>query len=159
MELDYMKDIRIDPDALDVEWLRQPELYMAYCEEAASAKSAVNAVQEKLKVLRSKLILEAREEAGAKNSAEAEAYYRTHPDHIALKKEWVQKDHIASLMNSAVFAFNQRKDALENLVRLAGQGYFATPSTPRDLGEEMRGTSTTREALAERKKSRRKRRV
>ena len=34
-------------------------------------------------------------------------------------------------------AFEQRKDALENLVRLHGQQYFAGPKIPRDLPSEM----------------------
>jgi hypothetical protein len=37
------------------------------------------------------------------------------------------------MAQAAVNAFEQRKSALENLVRLFGQSYFAGPKMPRDL--------------------------
>ncbi len=154
MDYDYTNDIKINPDALDVEWLRQPELYMKYCEAAANAKRAAATAMEKIKVIRSQLIKEAREEGLAKNAGQEEAYYRDHVSHKRAKAEWIEKEHVAAILHSAVFAFNQRKDALENLVRLAGQGYFATPEVPRDLPHEYGKVthSPVRTTLADQKR-------
>ena len=40
------------------------------------------------------------------------------------------------VMGAAVRALDQKKSALENLVRLQGQNYFAGPSVPRTIGAE-----------------------
>ncbi len=41
------------------------------------------------------------------------------------------------MAQGAVQAVEQRKSALENLVKLYGQGYFAGPKTPRDISSEV----------------------
>jgi len=104
-EFDYEEDLAIDSQALDVEWLEQPQLLMRY-----SIASAPN----------------------------IEAFYREHQDHIDAKDELIESEYQAAVIRSAVFAFNQRKVALEELVRLHGMQYFAGPKAPRDLNKEWK---------------------
>ena len=131
----YAEDIRIDPDALDIEWVKQASLFGKYAALKSAADRKVNECEQRLKVRRSQLLLEARDK-GAKNAAQEEAYYRTHPDHQALKKEWIDAQYEADILGSAVSAFGHKKSALENLVRLQSANYFAGPSVPRDIGAE-----------------------
>jgi predicted ATP-dependent endonuclease of OLD family len=50
--------------------------------------------------------------------------------------EYLEAKFEADVAQGAVRAFDARKDALENLVRLNGQQYFAGPKMPRNLTQE-----------------------
>lgn len=126
-ELNYEADLEIDPDDLDNEWLRQPILYMKYAEAAAEARRRTGKAEEKIKVVRSKLITKADGTA-----QKIEAYYRTHPDHVEAKEELIEAQYQADVMSAAEKAFEHRKRALENLVRLEERGYFASPQQPKN---------------------------
>lgn len=141
----YDEDLTIDPDALDVEWLRQPQLYFDYARQSAEAEDALKRAEQSMKVIRSELVLEASDPdsgvlgKGIKPTAPTvEAYYRNHPKHQAAKERFFKASFEAEMLRNAVFAFTQRKVALENMVRLHGSGYFSGPSEPRDIGDEYR---------------------
>jgi len=140
-EFNYEKEIEIDPEALDVEWLQQASLFLKYSEAAAQARREVDRLKEKLDVVRAKLDKEIRENPGAfgvkkitesvvSNTIAIQEAYRE------VYKELIDAKYEADLLGKVVLAFDQRKSALENLVRLYGQGYFAGPQEPRDINIE-----------------------
>jgi len=143
--MNYEQDIRIDPDSLDVEWLGQAELALKWAKHLTSLRKEVNQMEERKKTIRSELILEVNEDPekliGKKtpNANDIEAFYRTDKDY----KQTVKK--LLDLQEELEFAeliFQEiawtRKKALENLVILHGQQYFAGPSVPRNLSEEWK---------------------
>lgn len=132
--MNYEEDLKIDPDQLDVECLNQAEKFFKYSEQLAYADKAAKKAHEKVKVIRSELVKEAREE-GAKNANQEEAYYRTNRKHKEAKDELIEAEFEKDLLQASVFAFSHRKTMLENLIRLHGQNYFAGPEIPRDLKE------------------------
>jgi len=142
----FKEDLEIDPNALDVEWLEQPKKFFDVAEQAAEAKREVD---------RAKLALEVTE-------AELDNDIRTSPEKYGLAKvtdkaiaaaiKMAEKYQEASktlteaqyeknMLDSATQAWDQRKRALENLVFLHGQSYFAGPSVPRELAKEYMGMS------------------
>lgn len=154
IEINYIRDSQIDLDQLEIEWTRHPEIEEAYIDQVSEKKqdfiSAVESeklAHEKVKTRRSKLIQHCHnnpEKCVGKKSAtgpEAEAYYRTHPDYEAAKKrhnraqinvlkaeaEWETAKDMKDLIH-----FTKTK-ALEQLVSLHGQGYFAGPEAPRKV--------------------------
>lgn len=141
--MDYEQDIRIDETALDVEWLEQASLALKYGRHWAIRKRRLTEAEEKIKVIRAELIAEANADPvkcckkDKPNAADIEAYYRNHTRHKEAKDEWVKAQYE---LDMAEIAKNEisftRKAALENLVRLHGQQYFAGPSIPRDLNWE-----------------------
>ena len=50
-------------------------------------------------------------------------------------EEFLNAKYEVDVAQAAVVAMSQRKDALENLVRLHGQQYFAGPKVPHDISE------------------------
>ena len=183
VEINFEKDLRIDPDQLDIEWLRQSELYAKYSLTLEDAKKNVADIEEQLKAqveelkrVRSELILEAHRDGipgiDKVTDPKAEAYYRDHKKHKRAKDKWLQlgqdladAKHEAGMCLVAVFAFNHRKQALEDLVRLHGQNYFAGPQEPRELGgewtkkaEELSEERTTRRMREKRDKKQQTRR-
>ena len=137
----YQKDKLIDPSALDVEWLGQAALAIKYGKNWAECTKRVTEAEEQVKITRAELIKEANEEPdtclgeGVKPTGpNVEAYYRTHADHIAAKNEWIEAQYELNMASVAKSEIGYtRKLALENLVKLHGQNYFAGPSVPRDL--------------------------
>jgi hypothetical protein len=142
-ELNYEQDINIDPESLDVEWLQQPKLMLKYTNLAAETKRTVDLAKEKLDLIK----------------AELDKQIRTHPEdfikgidkitealvsntilslgeYIDVNAEYIEARYQNEITNNAVRALEQKKSALENLVKLYGQQYFAGPKVPRDLSNE-----------------------
>ena len=139
--LDYNKDLIIDPDALDVELLDQASRFMRYAEVQAQAKADLDRAKENLDVLHAELYMSIHADPGkfgllkATEGSIAAA--------IDIRDDWrtaqatvAQAKMDCDLASAAVKAFEMRKDCLQDLVRLGIASYFATPSTPRNLGEE-----------------------
>jgi hypothetical protein len=62
------------------------------------------------------------------------------------QEELMQAEYESNIASAAVNAFNARKVALENLVKLYGQQYFAGPKMPRDLSYEVANFEKQKEA-------------
>ena len=138
---EYEKDTSIDDSALDVEWLQQASLTIKYCQIEAQARRDMDQAKQNLDIV----------------EAELDQAIRTDPDAYSLPKvtesaikaaillddkykeaqeEYHQAQYELNMAQAAVRAIYAKKDALENLVRLHGQQYFAGPSVPRDLSKE-----------------------
>ena len=141
-ELNYEKDIHIDENQLDIEWLEQAGLMLKYCKHDAEMEQNLEIEKTKLDLLKSELDSQIRKnptdfgidtkitEAVILNAVIAtEEYQEAYLTYLDAKYE-------RDMGRNIVKAFSQRKDALENLVKLHGQSYFAGPRIPRNLTEE-----------------------
>jgi len=140
--MDFEKDIKINEDTLDIEFIRHPAKFFAYAEQLAYTEKIAKHAHEHVKVIKSKLTKEALSNpslvGGGKATAVAiEAYYRLDQEYIEAKERWIKDIYERDMALNAVQAMNGKKTSLENLVRLHGQQYFAGPSVPRDLKEEI----------------------
>lgn len=143
--------MRIDETALDIEWLEQASLAMKYGRYWADCKRAATHAEEKVKVIRADLIKKANSNPqkycgkDKPNAADIEAFYRKQPEHIAAKDAWVDAQYELDMAEVAKNEISfTRKAALENLVKLHGQLYFAGPKVPRDLFQELSGRKSKR---------------
>lgn len=143
--VDYERDIRIDETALDVEWLNQAPLAIRYARLSAYWNDQVRRLEERVKTIRSELILKVNENPGdligkeKPNAGDIEAYYRAHHEYQAAVTELndaAAEAEFATMVKDEVCY--TRKKALENLVQLHGQQYFAGPTVPRNLTAEAR---------------------
>lgn len=154
-DFDFETDLELDPMSLDVEWIDQSKLYMQYAEACAHAVKMEQKKHERVKTIRSELILEANEGGekliGIKPTVSTiEAWYRIQPKYKEAKKEWHEAEYSANLFKSALTALTNKKVALENLVRLWLGEYFSGPKTPRDIESIMQKKSrTARNAITE----------
>ena len=138
--MNYEEDMRIDETSLDIEWLNQASLGMKYIRHFAECRRTLTLAEEKIKVIRAELIAEANAnpvtccDKEKPNAADIEAYYRNHDRHKKAKSEWVEAQFELDIAEGAKSEITfTRKAALENLVQLHGQSYFAGPSVPHDL--------------------------
>jgi hypothetical protein len=141
--MNYENDIRIDDQALDVEWLGQAELTFKYCKHVADMERAMDKAKEYLDLTRAEVDKDVREnpskykigdikitEAVVTSAIlQSDVYKNAYSEYLDAKFEF-------GVAKGAEKAFQDRKKALENLVTLFGQNYFAGPSMPRNLSNE-----------------------
>ena len=141
MAIDYDRDASIDETALDVEWLRQPMLMIRYGKLTAKAKLDADHAKETLDFVKAEISNDVRLNPVAYNLGKpsipmvADAVLMQQEYKTAMA-DYLQKKYEFDLVINAMKAIDQKKTALENLVRLHGQQYFAGPSVPRDLSKE-----------------------
>jgi len=139
----YEEDMRIDDQMLDVEWLEQPEKMFKYCKLAAEARRDLDAAKEKVDIVKADLDKQIRSTPavfGIEKITETaiQNVILTRTEYIKANNSFMQLKYEVDMASSAVRAMEQRKEALENLVRLHGQSYFAGPRVPHDDLSAMR---------------------
>jgi hypothetical protein len=144
-QMSYEEDIIIDEQALDVEWLDQPRRMARYCQGAAAAQRALDFAKEDLDFTRSTIERAVRADpqrygvvAGPRGITEdsIKAAVQIHEEYRLASRTVVDAKYEYDVAIGVVKAFDHRKSALERLVQLHGQNYFAGPSVPRDLAAE-----------------------
>lgn len=140
--MNYESDIKIEEGCLDVEWIGQAELMLKYGKHAAEMKRNLDRAKEKLELTKSELdraIRTSPEDFDLEKVTDKaiDALIPTLTEYKEASKEYLNAKFESDVAFAAVKAFEQRKDALENLVRLHGQQYFAGPKIPRDLTSEV----------------------
>lgn len=144
--MDYEEDVAIDESALDVEWLRQPQLTVKYCRLATKTKEVVDQTKEQLDVTRAMLDRDIRSDPVKYNVVKITEGVVTNTillqdEHQRASENYLQARYEYEMARVAVAAIQTKKDALENLVKLHGMQYFAGPSAPRDLSKERQRQS------------------
>ncbi len=134
----FNRDMRIDPDALDVAAATQGELFWYWSEQYSSARIAVDAAKAKLDLTENKLSLNCRKDPdsfGLTKTTESAitSTVKTHIDYLIAVKRYLKNRKESLLLEHAVQAFEQRKRMIEMLITLHGQQYFAGPKIPRDF--------------------------
>ena len=141
--MNYSDEIRIDEDALYLEWLDQSSKMLKITKVAAKLKAEMDDAKDALDLERSTLDYKIRQnpekyikssvkitETVISNAILQQSSYRD------ANKRYLKAKYENEVAKGAVEAFEQRKSALENLVRLHGQQYFAGPRVPRDIHSE-----------------------
>lgn len=157
MSSDYENEMRIDPDALDVEWLGHSSLTEKYGRLLADARFEVDVAKEDLDVVKAEVDGDIRENplkytGEDKKPTEAAISNLTtmHKRVRDAERRLAEAKRNAGYLQAAVNACDARKKALENLVHLLNQNYFAGPTEPRNLS----GEATMREQARKKQRSR-----
>lgn len=124
--------LEIDKNLLDEEWLKQPKLYMQYAEKLAKYERQLDEAKSELDVTKAEIQLKVRNNPGNYDLEKVtegaiEAVIVTQEEYQEGLETLNKIKYQVAIYKAAVRAIDQRKDALENLVRLHGQSYFATP--------------------------------
>ena len=161
MELDFEKDLRIDEDALDIEFLNQPNLYFKYSREQARAKAELERIKQSYEIARADLASSIRRNPDdygllkATNDAVEEVILKILGSNRGkdlgknfrdAKEALLQTQENYDLINASLRAIEQRKSSLENLVKLMLGNYFSAPLEPRNLSDEVRKSRQAEEA-------------
>lgn len=139
--MDYEKDMYIDENALDVEWLEQPSLMGKYTANLAKTRRRYDEAQEKVSIIKAhlerairkdpeKFDLEKVTESAIQSAILVQEKFQE------ANQKVIEARYENQMAQGAVQAVEQRKQALENLIRLLGLNYFAGPTISRDLLSE-----------------------
>lgn len=141
--MDYKEKIAIDEDALDIEWLEQPSKMLEVTQEAAECKRLMDEAKDALDLKKADLDYAIRSnpdkymDEGIKITENVIfATILKQQSYKDANAEYLQAKYEYDVAKGAVEAFEQRKSALENLVKLHGQQYFAGPKVPRNIHDE-----------------------
>jgi len=139
--LNYEDDVRIDSDALDVEWLKQADLMRKYAKHAADTKKEMDESKERLETGKAKIEMGIRQDPkayGLEKVTEGaiQSTIQLQQEYQKLNQDYINAKYENDVAVAVVRAIDQKKTALENLVKLLGVSYFAGPQAPRDLTQE-----------------------
>jgi ethanolamine utilization cobalamin adenosyltransferase len=149
--MDYQNDIRIDENALDVEWLQQASLTFEYGLYQAKCKKICDKKKEALDLVRAdldKAIRKSPEKYGIEKVTETavSSAILQQEEYQEANYELIDARYELDIASGALRALQDKKSALENLVKLQAQNYFAGPSIPRDLNKEWENAQKTKQS-------------
>lgn len=147
-KIDFVKDMKIDEGALDIELLNQVDLEAKYIQAVSEARKDRDWAHEEVKTMRSELIRDCfddpektigRDDGKQPTQVQVETYYRTHKKYKEVKQDYIEKEDRYNVLCDMKDAIHfTRTKMLENLVRLFSEEYFAGPRIPRNLKKERK---------------------
>lgn len=134
--------LEIDINSLDKEWVDQPSTFFRYARKLADARMDYEEAKAELDITRAELDKAIRDdpdgygctkltETSIENCILTQGQYQKARSHLSNCK------HRVDVLQAYVTAFDHRKSALERLVQLHGQSYFATPNASGEHREHM----------------------
>lgn len=129
IQLDIHEDAKINPNDLDLEWREQAHLFGLYAQQHAET---VKRAQEIKAMLADRFKVTWDEKLDGKFSDSALRRK------IESSPEYIDAEYQVNVCLSNVRTMDQKKQALENLVKLAGMNFFSTPSQPKNLNRISR---------------------
>jgi len=135
----YKEDLEIDKYALDHEWEKQSQLYMKWSERYAEAVKERDVLQQKKKVLRAELDQKFRQkfiDEGSKfteNMIDSEI--RRSAEFQKIQEELIEANKNVNVLDSAKWAMDSKKKALESMTSLWLGGYYSEPNIPAEAKE------------------------
>lgn len=127
----------LELDSLDKYWLEQPKLVASFGKRLANARNAYERAKVKQEVIQAEAEMEiasSPEDFGIEKatvSAINSAIIR-HPKVKAAVRKTLKRKHNVDILQTVLNALEHRKRALEGLVDLHGQSYFAVPISSKE---------------------------
>jgi hypothetical protein len=145
----FKLDRAIDPSQLDVEAVRQADVFFRWAKKLEKAKYAAaiaDAHRKQIDAMLSRKIRKTPNIYGLKTATEkaVDEIVLLDPEYVKALGEKHEADLEMGLLEQAVWSLTQKKAMIEELIKLHGQEYFAGPSVPRNLVEAWRDYQTER---------------
>jgi hypothetical protein len=127
------KILNIDKNRLDEEWVDQPRLRHAFHEALADANAAAERAEARIKLTDAELDREIRlspsefDFEGKPTEPAIKATILGHGRHQEAFEAWVHAKHEVDTLTACIKAIDDRKYALQDLVRLKLANYFGDP--------------------------------
>lgn len=147
-ELD--RDLRIDPLQLDLEVIRQAEVYFKWAARANESRAVYESAKMSLEIAQAELSSQARmdpEAFGITRVTESavDVAIKTSPVFQEKYEQMVRAKRDCALLEQAVVALDHRKKMLEALCFSFAQQWFADPHLPKELSVRYREIARKKE--------------
>ena len=147
-EFDYEKMVKIDAYNLDKEWSQQPQDVLVCMQELAEARRELDRCKENYALIVAEVDKELRETADKKPTEKAlEGLVLMDARVQEASAEMIEARYNVNMLEAAKAGLENKREALTNLVKLQGMGYYAEPSADiedRARLDEMRQESFRR---------------
>ena len=142
---EYEKDVAIDPDLLEEEWLMQPALYLKYSELKRQAIEDQRDTKAKLELWQAQKSLNIRSDPSeyglvkATNDSVNEtilclmADKNSGEDGFKRQAEYNEATYRLDVFSNVLRALDHKKKALEMLVQLHVSNWFSGPKEPKEI--------------------------
>jgi hypothetical protein len=135
-------DIHPDPNRLDDCWLNQPKLRLAYGFERADARKELSQSRAELEVEEAELEMAIRtkpDRFGLEKVTEAtiKACVVNQESYQAAKSKVIEAQHEVDMLDAALDAIDDRRHALQDLVKLWLTDYYGQPKAPDEARERL----------------------
>lgn len=128
-EFDYTAEVGIDPYKLDQEWIRHSQLVLKYNEACADARRDVDLAKEDVDLSEAEADNEIRENSEKKPPEDAiKKLIVAHPKVQEARRNHVEAKYVLGKLQAACSAIDAKGKALENLVKLHLNQYYAEPN-------------------------------
>ena len=141
MDLNYKEDLRIDRDALEECLVEQPEMYAKWSDAWAQAVKERDEAKEALNLVKADLDMRVRKgwdilgfEKKPTDMA-ITTWICAHTDYRNSNFHLIQATYNVNVLEAAKWAFQHRKDSLDNLTKLFLSNYY---SDSKAVGQEAR---------------------
>ena len=145
-DLNYEKDLNIDKDSLEDCLVEQPELYAKWSTIWADAQRERDQAKDNLNVEKARLDMKIRKNWDIlgfdkkPTDMAITTWICAHDDFRKVNFALINATHAVNVLEAAKWAFQHRKDALDNLVKLYLNNYYADSKA---VGTEARDMLTT----------------
>ncbi len=150
-KFDFEKDSTVDPNRLHEECFGYGRMAWRYGEALAEAKRVRDRAWEKVKVVRSELVLKATgdpEGCGLPKKPTGpviEAYFRTHKRHMDAKQELIEAEYQVGILEAGNASIQFSKStALEQAVKLWQGEYYSVEGLPAEVPENWKEEQSKR---------------
>jgi len=152
MERDYNKDISVDINDLEAEWIEQPSLFLHYAEAHADAIHERDIQKSKMEYTYAKMYSMIKKNwekfFDIKPTEPAiKEFITSHKKYKKAERAFINSTRDVNVLLSAKNAFEHRKRALENLVSLRITGYHSEPKNKYSQLKEKGGRRAQKERL------------
>ena len=138
----FLSDVRINKNQLEMDWLRQPSLYQKYSEVEAEAMLNRDLAKEDLDKTRADLESKIRKDPknyDIERSTDSviQSVITKQEEYQKMAEAYIRAKYELSVVTAMVRAIEHKKDALQNLVKLWCAGYYATPKVSHEEGGDV----------------------
>ena len=131
--------LKINQNALDKEWINQPSNFMQMASQSAITDAKLKRAKENITVIEAEAYTRARNRLEASGEKITEALIKATmvKDKVLIQanEEYNVLYEELGILKAGVEAFQHKKSALENLVKLHLAGYFSSPA---DIKQETK---------------------
>lgn len=142
-EFNFENEISIDLDDLHTEWQTHSQVRYKYASEVSFLDRVLKKMNEEIAIVKSTLIKEYKIKNVKATVQQTEAFCISHIEYIQVRDKQIDIEYDLNMAKNALKAFDDRKTALENEVKLWGANYFSAPNEDRTIkaGKSIAGKS------------------
>lgn len=127
-EFNFENDISIDLDNLHEEWRTHAQMRYKYASHVSYLDKVLRKIGEEIATVKAKLIKKCKTENAKATVQQIDASCIENENHIAVRNRQIEAEYELSMIKNALRAFDDRKSALENEVKLWAANYFSSPT-------------------------------